>query len=208
MINYVFLNIHVINFKVCSSLSFLDSYVANALSAGALPYQQNFTNIQETPGTKRGNSSSCLLYFLSNYFISKFHGTSYYLAPLELRFKPYEDPFSHQSVLEKDTPKQSKETLQHDQLSPESSTTSSHEEDVVTPPKKPVSQPTARVVWGPSGYIGNKIKKASDSAERMAQSSSEHSSGDLPVEKPSQRSQTSEETKESTEVSNFEKKGR
>ena len=40
---------------MCSSLSFLDGYVANALSAGALPYQQMFSNIQETPEIKKGN---------------------------------------------------------------------------------------------------------------------------------------------------------
>ena len=147
--------------KVCSSLSFLDGYVANALSSGALPYQQNFSNIQETPEIKKASQG--------------------------LRFRPYEDPFSHQSVLETDTSKELKRTPSHDQLFPES-TTSPHKEDVVPAPKKSVSQPTAKAVWGPSGYTGNKIKKASEGHDKMPQSSSERSSGeDVPAEKPSEK---------------------
>jgi hypothetical protein len=46
-----------VSFKVCPSLSFLDNFVAKALRAGALTYQQNFSNNQETSETKKGSLS-------------------------------------------------------------------------------------------------------------------------------------------------------
>lgn len=41
-------------FKPCPSLSFLDNYVANSLSAGARPYQSNFTQQKEISVGKKG----------------------------------------------------------------------------------------------------------------------------------------------------------
>ena len=134
------------------------------------------------------------------YLTSYYYLVSYCLASQGLRFRPYEDPFSHQSVLETDSPKELKKTPSHDQQFSES-TTSPNKEDVVPSPKKSVSQPTAKVVWGPSGYTGNKIKKASEGPDKMPQSSSERSSsGDFPAEKPSQKC---EETTKTIEVSSF-----
>ena len=65
------------------------------------------------------------------------------------------------------------------------------------------SKPRAKAVWGPSGYSGNKIKKSSEGVEKMAKSSSEHSSSaDLPVN-PLTSVQTSEETKRIFQVRYF-----
>ncbi len=123
------------------------------------------------------------------------------LAPQELRFKPYEDPFSRQPGLDKETLKQLKETPSRLQHSPENTTTSHNEENVVPPPNEHVSKPTAKALWGPSGYTGNKVRKDSEGLNKIAQSSSGHSSGgDLPVEKPTPKC---EETAKSFHVSNF-----
>lgn len=65
------------------------------------------------------------------------------------------------------------------------------------------SKPRAKAVWGPSGYSGNKIKKTSEGAEKMAKSSSEHSSsGDVPLNLRAS-GQNSEETKKRFQVRYF-----
>ena len=138
------------------------------------------------PGTPWSFATPKIKVWLRHCLKLKYFELLHSLAPHGLRFEPYEDPFSRKLGLAKETLEQLKETPSH--VPPENTTTSYLEGNVVQSPNEPVSQPTARAVWGPSGYTGNKIRKASEGPDKVVQSSFGHSSsGDLSVERPSQK---------------------
>ncbi|XP_028397064.1 AP-4 complex subunit epsilon-like [Dendronephthya gigantea] len=159
--------------KVCSSLSFLDNYVANALKAGARPYQQNMSNVEEISETKRELQ--------------------------ELRFKPYEDPFIRQPSPDKVASKILSGTVESF-VKPVEATTQKEGPSVKTT-NESEAQPKAKTVWGPSGYTGNRIKKSFADPHKIVNSSSEDSSAnDLPVESPAQQDEETVENVEETKV--------
>ena len=112
----------------------------------------------------------------------------YSLESKELRFKPYEDPFSR--VLDKDPAHLLKDKPSIVHPSSESTITNEEVKLKQQTPKKSKDKPKAKTVWGPSGYIGNKIKKSSEDQDKVTKSSSGRSSSE-DFKQPSQHKEKS-----------------